>query len=107
MSEQAINWSEIIPDVAEREEAARLYAAVSEAKKAYADHAITLIGGISMGEVARCVISGVPITPDDEIVEDTETGEVWLRVALGLPPRAAELVDREEIEDDSEFEDAA
>ena len=36
---------------------------------------------------ARCGKSGVPILHSDAIVEDVETNEVWLRSALGLPPR--------------------
>lgn len=34
-----------------------------------------------------CAATGLPILEGDEIVTDEETGEVFLRAALGLPPR--------------------
>lgn len=40
------------------------------------------------GEVVYCALTGVPIWEDDEIVEDPETDQVFLRAALGLAPRA-------------------
>lgn len=106
MTDEAINWAERIPDLTEREEAARLLLAIDNAKRAYADHPLALCGVDGMGGVLRCAISGVPLTVTDEIVEDNETGEVWLRSALGLPPRDPELVEQEDTEDESEFEDA-
>lgn len=36
---------------------------------------------------ARCARSGVVLLADDELVEDPETGERFLRAALGLPAR--------------------
>jgi hypothetical protein len=38
----------------------------------------------------KCGISGAPILTSEEFVEDVHTGELFLRSALGLPPRPAE-----------------
>lgn len=43
-----------------------------------------------------CAKTGLPIWATDEIVEDPETGETFLRAALGLPARA---IDADEIEE--------
>lgn len=51
--------------------------------------------------IIRCKVTGVPIFETDEYVSDDETGEHWLRSALGLPPRP------EETEDEDEEEEAA
>lgn len=40
--------------------------------------------------VVRCAKTGVVILEDDETVRDEGTGEVFLRAALGLPPRPVE-----------------
>ena len=47
----------------------------------------------------RCAKTGVPILWSDEMVNDDETGEVWLRSALGLPPRPVKVEEEEEIEE--------
>lgn len=48
------------------------------------------------GEVVRCAKTDVPIFEDDEVVDDPETGETFLRSALGLPPRPADPSEEEE-----------
>ncbi len=40
----------------------------------------------------RCAACGVPLWEDDEVLLDTEANEVFLRAALGLPPRAVRQV---------------
>lgn len=45
--------------------------------------------------IIRCKITGVPIFEDDEYVSDEETGEHWLRSALGLPPRPEVMEDKD------------
>lgn len=47
-------------------------------------------------EPILCAKSGLPILESDEYVEDEETGEHFLRAALGLPPRPVEADDVEE-----------
>lgn len=37
--------------------------------------------------LARCAASGVPLWENDEILDDQGTGEMFLRMALCLPPR--------------------
>lgn len=46
--------------------------------------------------IIRCKITNVPIFEDDEYVSDDETGEHWLRSALGLPPRPEVTEDEDE-----------
>lgn len=48
--------------------------------------------------LTRCAASGVPLWEDDEVIDDGETREVFLRAALGLPPRPIKtaLPDQEE-----------
>lgn len=97
----------IIENTSEREEAARLFLAIRQARDAYADHPLTVFEA-NDGSVLRCGITGVPIISGDEYVEDLETGECFLRSALGLPPRPDMVVQAEEEDEDeaSEFEDA-
>lgn len=60
--------------------------------------------GVSSGFV-RCAKSGVVLLEEDEVVEDTEAGEAFLRVALGLPPRPVDPDD--EADDEAAAEQAA
>jgi len=46
-----------------------------------------MVGDYGRGDPEICAASGVAIWKDDEVVEDLETGEVFLRSALGLPQR--------------------
>ena len=45
--------------------------------------------------VVRCAKTGVPIFDTDEILEDPETCEVYLRAAFGLPPREVDAEQEE------------
>ncbi|HVZ35832.1 MAG TPA: hypothetical protein VG963_25570, partial [Polyangiaceae bacterium] len=79
-----------IPDLARRNEAVALWEKLQEARRAYCAHVARDNLDLMIlwnRTVERCALSGVPLWKDDEIVEDTETGEKYLRVALGLPPR--------------------
>ena len=42
------------------------------------------------GNPLKCGVSGVPLLGSDELLEDCHTGELFLRSALGLPPRPAQ-----------------
>lgn len=90
-------------NLAEREEAVRLLEAAEAAREAYAEQALDLVR--SGNSVVRCAKTGIPIEAEDEIVEDCDTGEVWLRAALGLPPR--QEVEEAEVEEDTDIEEAA
>lgn len=106
MTDDTIDWRAHFGDVDEREEAARLVEALRDARKALADHPVK-VAVDTLGEVVRCERSGVPILHDDETVEDPETGEIWIRSAIGLPARA--ILDEDDpdmTEDESAFEDA-
>lgn len=104
---------ELPTNIEEREEAFRLFTAVYEAKKAYADHPLTVFDTYD-GDVMRCAKSGIIIVDGDEYVEDLETNETFLRSALGLPPRPeeaeVEIVDDDDwdatMDDESECEPA-
>ena len=89
-----------IPMMAEREEALRLWEAeqqmlapLIEARVASRErliaHPVTIrtVYEDDREVPERCAKSGIVLLDSDEVVEDTETGEVWLRSALGLPPR--------------------
>jgi hypothetical protein len=92
-------------NLSEREEAVRLFEAIEDARRARADYPVRVLEG-NDGNPQRCERTGIPICEGDEIVEDLETGEVWLRAALGLPARDI-LDDEEEVTDDeSEYEAA-
>lgn len=86
-----------VDNIEEREEAARLWAQAYEARVRYADHPVSLLVDDD-GEVRRCAKTSIPIVEDDEVVEDLDTGEIWLRSAVGLPPRDA-VVDDEAAEE--------
>jgi hypothetical protein len=47
--------------------------------------------GFLAAPVARCGKTGLIILNDDDVVRDEITGEVFLRAALGLPPRPVGL----------------
>ena len=93
--------STLFPDIADREEVARLADAKNAARMALAEHPLTPLMDYE-GNVVRCVASDIPVMVDDEYVSDEETGEIWLRAAIGLGPRGE--VDEEETADESEFE---
>lgn len=98
------DYSHLFPNLAEREEAVRLRDAVASAKLACANYDVHCVVD-PHGDPVRCEKSGIPIIQGDEWVEDLETGEVFLRAVIGLPPRAI-LTDEEyeDTSDESEFE---
>ena len=100
------------PTPSDREEAARLHIEMCEAQEAVneapdgmpeaefsllvakADQAIErhhdcphVVQMDYDGEILRCGMTKVPLLDGDELVEDTFTGELFLRSACGLPPR--------------------
>jgi hypothetical protein len=97
---------------AEREEALRLWEAeqqtlaplraarlaAQERLIAHPEAIRTVYGDDDLQVPERCAKTGVVLLESDEIIEDVETGEVWLRSALGLPPRP-EQADGEGIEE--------
>jgi hypothetical protein len=85
-----------------RELHAGIEAAIAKTMNAYMSHPMAMLED-DEGRPVRCAKSNIPILVDDEVVEDSETGETYLRSALGLPLRAIEEDDADE---DSEFEDA-
>ena len=94
-------------NLADREAAVRLYEAIEDARRARADHPVRVLEG-SDGNAMRCERTGIPICEGDETVEDLETGEVWLRAALGLPARdILDDEDEEEVMDDESAYEAA
>lgn len=97
------DYSHLFPNIAEREEAVRLRDAVATAKLACANHDVHCVIDPN-GDPVRCEKSGIPIIQGDEWVEDLETGEVFLRAVVGLPPRAILTDEEYETEDESEFE---
>ncbi len=102
----------------EREEAVRLYLAMEKAQdardeaptelpdaefrvlddaayaaeQAYENHPLTLLFCDEAEMIPRCAASKAPLLVTDEILEDSETNELFLRSALGLPPREKEEV---------------
>jgi hypothetical protein len=93
-------------NLADREAAVRLFEAIEDARVARANHSVRVLEG-NDGNAMRCERTGIPICEGDETVEDLETGEVWLRAALGLPARDILDDDPEEVMDDeSEYEAA-
>ena len=94
-------------NLADREEAVRLFEAIEEARLARANYSVRVLEG-SDGAPMRCERTGIPICKGDETVADLETGEVWLRAALGLPAR--DIIDddeEEEVMDDESAYEAA
>jgi hypothetical protein len=64
------------------------------AMRAYNDHPTpALLTNFDGDGVRLCGKSGTAIFEDDEVLEDTHTGEMFLRSALGLPPREADKVE--------------
>jgi hypothetical protein len=86
-----------IPKMAERQEAERLWNAAEAAQAAYDKFCeqvqLHWVDDGNDGEyqaVRRCAVSGVALLTGDETVEDRETGDTYLRCAVGLPPRPLE-----------------
>lgn len=77
-------------------------AAAAAARAAYTEAPGGTIYETYNGDAVICALSGAPIWEDDEIVEDHETNETFLRAAVGLPPRPAVAE-----EDEEELEEAA
>lgn len=65
------------------------------AERAYMDAPGDALAENDDGDAVICAKSGLPIFETDEVVEDPDTGEVFLRAALGLPPRK----DQDELEE--------
>ena len=68
-------------------EIAAMNAQAEAAHRAYSDHPGDAILTDDNGEPRVCGASGAPLYESDEVVEDNETDEIWLRAALMLPPR--------------------
>lgn len=69
-------------------ELAALRDKADDAYSAYSDHPTpALITNWSNTEVRFCGKTNVPLWEADEVLEDAHTGEMFLRSALGLPPR--------------------
>jgi hypothetical protein len=47
-------------------------------------------------KIIRCTKSDKPLLEGDEVVQDTESGEYFLRSEIGLPPRPVEKEDEAE-----------
>lgn len=79
------------PNSMPHDEYKALDGAADAAHQAYEDHPTpALIERFEDSQIVRCGITGVPLFETDEILEDCHTGEMFLRSALGLPPRPAE-----------------
>jgi hypothetical protein len=92
-----------IPKMAERQEAERLWNAAEAAQAAYDNYCeqvqLRWVDDGNDGEyqaVRRCAVSGVALLTGDETVRDDETGDTYLRCAVGLPPRPPEEVEEPE-----------
>ena len=70
--------------------------AVQQAEQAYRDAPGDALMEDYQNNAVLCAATGIPIWESDEIVEDNETGQVFLRAALGLPPRPADDEDEQE-----------
>ncbi len=70
--------------------------AMADAREAYEANPIALSLDYDETSVKRCGASNVPITEDDEILVDNVTGEMFLRLALGLPPRKTVEAEQEQ-----------
>lgn len=106
-----------LPDYADRLEAARLYAVYSvlfdiwndgpenvnpagvraDMQAAYDAYIANGVHLYTDGEgwPISCGASDVPLLASDELVEDCHTGELFLRSAIGLPPRPTEAAEVE------------
>lgn len=85
--------------------ASAAYKAKAEAEEAYENHpfAVETVWGDDGRVPMICAKSGSVILNGDEYITDDESGEAFLRSALGLPPRP----DVEEEAEDSDIEEAA
>lgn len=63
-----------------------LEASADAARDAYEATGLDLLDDDD-GEPVLCAHTGVPLVVGDEVVVDEDTGEHFLRAALGLPPR--------------------
>lgn len=61
----------------------------NEAEEAYDACGIDLLLD-PHGNAVRCGMSDAPVLASDEFVSDPVTDEVFLRIAIGLPPRPSE-----------------
>ena len=97
-----------LPDIEAREKKAALYEVwmnatdetAEAAQDAYEAFDAPGIAEDANGGALRCAMCGAPIFEGDETVEDWKTDEVFLRVAIGLPPRPSEeqvLPDMEDV----------
>ena len=76
-----------IDAISERVEVRSARDALTAALGAYNEFDSPAIAEDNHGEALICAKSGVAIWEEEQIVEDPETDEVFLREALGLPPR--------------------
>jgi hypothetical protein len=74
-----------ISKLAERAHAAKLFDEWQKALMAWRDCPDQL--QYDGGGIVRCAASGEPVLESDEIVTDQETGDIFIREAIGLPPR--------------------
>jgi hypothetical protein len=49
----------------------------------------------------RCSVCGIPVWDEDEFLEDSETGEIVLRAAIGLPPRPEQTEETDELDEEA------
>ena len=78
----------------------RLKAAWTAARDAYDQFDCAEVELDGDGNPILCALTFVPIFEDDEVLRDNETGEVFLRSAVGVQPRAiVEEAEGEEMED--------
>lgn len=90
-----------LPDIATRLKALELYEAYQKAmneaddmaecdaaRDAYEDFESPELMTDWHDNVIHCGVCDAPLWVDDEVLEDAHTGEMFLRVALGLPARA-------------------
>lgn len=81
---------------------ASLDAAVEKAQDAYDDYDAPALWESYVDESKfRCAVTGIPCWEDDEVLEDSETGDIVLRAAIGLSPRPKEEASNED-EDETE-----
>ncbi|MEQ1694410.1 MAG: hypothetical protein ABL901_01085 [Hyphomicrobiaceae bacterium] len=121
-----------IPNLAERQEAERLFlaesasetalanienavleaspevqaakAANNAAGEAYGAHPLTLMSNYCNGDnIARCALSGMPLIDGDDVLECSETGQQVLRCLVLAPvPAEADKAGDDETEDAAE-----
>lgn len=98
-----------VPDLADRMESARLFAAIDEAARAARESYLDGAGGTILeddcGDPVCCALSGAPIYETDEIIE---IGDNTILAALFIPDGViAQLRGDDETEEDEEIEEAA